>query len=121
VGNPFSRSGGGKRCFEVISRYRRFGVVPYLIVPPINNTSGIGELLPSLTKNGVKLIGLDLSLEYAQKRKIFRRAKLPGYAISSVLYSKFSKRVARLTKDVKFDFIIGHHELGYNSDNASNF
>lgn len=112
VGDPFSKSGGGRRCFELVKRYRQYGIVPILVIPPFNSDPfRMKERLPSLVENGVKIVGAEMSLDYAQRKKLYERRSLLGYGELSLLTSRFSDDVANLLHGIKIDFVIGHHEV----------
>jgi len=116
VGDPFCPTGGGKRCFEVIKRYKKYGITPYLVTPPTRlvdlRCEDVEKLLPSLSKNGVKLIGLDLSAKFAFKKRIDNSpAWLLNFKESSALCSHFVHELLPSLREIRFDFIVGHHEL----------
>lgn len=116
IGDPFARSGGGTRCFEVIKRYKDFGVSPILVVPPFNNEAfRLDSSLSVLLRNGVKIVGLELSRRYAQRRKGYihehEQTSLLSYGSLSFFASRFSEEICSLLRDIKIDLVVGHHEL----------
>ena len=116
IGDPFARSGGAMRCYEVIKRYKAFGASPILVVPPFTNKAyRLGNSLASLLRHGVKIVGLDSSLRYAQKRKGYihehEQMSLISYRRLSLLASRFSEEICDLLRDIKIDLVVGHHEL----------
>lgn len=112
IGDPFARSGGGTRCFEIVQRYKKYGINPILVIPPFSNEAfRMKELLPKLNMNGVKIVGAEVSLHYAQRKKLLESMNLIGYGGLSLLASNFSGYIANLLRDTKIDFVIGQHEL----------
>jgi glycosyltransferase involved in cell wall biosynthesis len=112
VGDPFFGSGGTKRCIEVISRYKKYGIKPHLVIPPLRLfDKDIKRILPRLIASGVRIIGLDLSVKFGFRKRNYNSAWLLDFRESSALCSHLVHELLGILRKIKFHFVIGHHEL----------
>ena len=115
VGCPFPVTGGGRRCYEVVKRYSKFGIVPYfaLIWPRnLRNYAVAARILNSLGQYGVKFLPLPSPFRRSQLKF---RVKKPWFLNEANLLlqtSRYASQLIQLIKDkgLNFDFVIGQHE-----------
>jgi glycosyltransferase involved in cell wall biosynthesis len=112
VGDPFFASGGGRRCLEVISRYKKHGINAHLVISPLRLFDrDIKGTFPRLITSGVRIIGLDLSTKFASRKRNYSNLAWPlNCRDSSVLCSHLVHELLSSLRKTKFSFVIGHHE-----------
>ncbi len=71
----------------------------------------IEKILPKLIENNVRIVGLELSKKFASKIKFYNSYLwLLTYEKMFDMHSHFVKELLSLLREIKINFVIGHHE-----------